>query len=49
MTATVEKTLAETRLEMSFVDRTRRRFPQRPGYELQSGSRYVHSIPTAIA
>ena len=49
MTATVEKPLAETRLKMSFVDWTHRRLPQRPDYELQSGSRYVHSIQSAIA
>lgn len=50
MTATVEKPLAETRLlKMPLVDWTRPRLPQRPDYELESGSRYVHSIPTAIA
>ena len=49
MTATVEKPLANTRLRMSFLDWTRCRLPQRPNYEFQSGSRYVHSISTAIA
>ena len=49
MTATVEKPLAETRLRMPFVDWTRGHFPPRPDYELQFSSRYVHSIPTAIA
>ena len=49
MMATVEKPLAKSRLEMQFFDWTPRRLPQRPNYEFQSGSSYVHSIPTAIA
>ena len=49
MTAIVEKPLAETRLKMTFIDWTRRRLPQRPVYELQSGSRYVHANPDPIA
>lgn len=49
MTMTAEKPLAETRLKVSFVDWTRRRLPQRPDYELQSGSRYANLIPAAVA
>ena len=49
MTATVEEPLANTRLRMSFLDWTRRRPHRRSNYELQSSSRYVHSMSTAIA
>ena len=49
MTMTAEEPLAETRLKVSFIDWTRCRLPQRPDYELQSGSRYANLIPAAVA
>ena len=48
-TMTAEKPLAETRVKVSSVDWTRRRLPQRPDYEFQSGNRYANLIPAAVA